>query len=138
MSRVKSAIKAFTILESLLVLAITSFVIILFSLTIGNTVHIVRGELFVAQFENSYKHTQLQAAATNQEKVFSASKRTLTAGDTIVEVPKEAELSSFSVKFDPRGNNSSMKKMTIKLPYQQKSITYQLEMGSGKYKKTIQ
>jgi competence protein ComGD len=139
MNNAKSAIRAFTLLETLLVLAISSFVIIMFTVTVDNTIHIVRGELFVAQFEHSYKHTQFQAAATNQALTFSAANRILMVGeDAEIEVPEEAELNDFSVKFDAQGNNSSLKKITLKLPYERKSVTYQLEMGSGKYKKTIQ
>ncbi|GAB2028043.1 competence type IV pilus minor pilin ComGD [Lactovum odontotermitis] len=138
MRNVKSPIRAFTLLETLLVLMITSFVAIMFSVTIGSTIHVVRGELFIARFENSYKHAQFQAAATNQALTFSSAGGFLTSGNEKVEIPQEAEISDFSVKFDSYGNNSSLKKITLSLPYEHKNVIYQLEMGSGKYKKTIQ
>ncbi|MCT1186320.1 competence protein, partial [Lactococcus lactis] len=43
----------------------------------------------------------------------------------------------FTVKFDDKGENSSLQKLTIFLPYEKKFITYQLEIGSGKFKKKI-
>ena len=138
MNIVKLQIKAFTLLETLLVLMITSFLILLFSGTIGNTIHIIRGELFIARFENSYKNVQFQASADAQTLVFSASDQVLTVGAETVAIPEEAKVTDFSVKFDKYGNNSSLKKIIISLPYESKTVSYQMEMGSGKYKKTVQ
>ena len=60
--------RAFTLLESLLVLLIISFITTLFSSEIIQTVHLFKGELFVLQFENFYKRSQ-EAAALLQKSV---------------------------------------------------------------------
>lgn len=130
-------IRAFTLLESLLVLMITSFVLLLFTGSITKIVHVVRGELFVVQFENNYKNVQFLATATRQPQLLSASGNKLICGNKMNSIPPEVRIDAFSIKFDEKGNNSSLKKLNIFLPFEQKTISYQLEMGSGKYKKTI-
>lgn len=130
-------IRAFTLLESLLVLMITSFVLLLFTGSITKIVHVVRGELFVVQFENNYKNVQFLATATRQPQLLSASGNKLIYGNKTNSIPPEVRIDAFSIKFDEKGNNSSLKKLNIFLPFEQKTISYQLEMGSGKYKKTI-
>ena len=134
---VKSQIRAFTLIESLLVLAITSFIIVLFSTSLSNVVHLVRGELFVAQFEQLYKNTQFQAAATGQKQALAVTSGQLSYLGKQLKVPTEVDFTPFSVKFDEAGNNSSLQKIKIYLPYEHKNVVYQLEIGSGKYKKTI-
>lgn len=134
----KFQIRSFTLLETLLVLGISSFIIVLFSFSMGKTVKIVKGELFVSQFENIYKNSQFRASAFREETILSAQGQQLKSGRDVIEVPEEAEISDFSIKFDKYGNNSSLKKIMIYLPDESKTVIYQLEIGSGKYKKTIQ
>ncbi|MFV0556563.1 MAG: competence type IV pilus minor pilin ComGD [Lactovum sp.] len=138
MKKLRLKNKAFTVLESLLVLMISAFLLFSFSLSFENTLHVIKGELFVARFEQAYKDTQLQASALVEVRTFSVSNGILKAGDEKIEIPEEVLVSDFAIKFNKQGNNSSLKKITIYLPNQSKKITYQLEMGSGKYKKKIQ
>lgn len=124
--------RAFTLLESLLVLLIISFITTLFSLEIIQTVHLFKGELFVLQFENFYKRSQEEAALLQKSESLVAKNQELICEDRSITIPKEV-----AVKFDDKGENSSLQKLTISLPYEKKFITYQLEIGSGKFKKKI-
>ncbi|MGF7407117.1 competence type IV pilus minor pilin ComGD [Lactococcus lactis] len=129
--------RAFTLLESLLVLLIISFITTLFSLEIIQTVHLFKGELFVLQFDNFYKRSQEDAALLQKSESLVAKNKELICEDRSITIPKEVELKDFIVKFDDKGENSSLQKLTISLPYEKKLITYQLEIGSGKFKKKI-
>ncbi|MDR0298651.1 MAG: type II secretion system GspH family protein [Streptococcaceae bacterium] len=134
----KKSCSGFTLLETLLVLSITLFLVTMFSFTMTKSVHIVRGELFVAEFEEQYKNTQLRASAFRKELEFSASGNKLIAGGQVIKIPEEVKVDNFKIKFDKYGNNSSLAKLRLHLPCETKTISYQLEMGSGKYKKTFQ
>lgn len=130
-------IRAFTLLESLLVLSITAFVILLFSMNFLTVIHIVKGELFILEFENDYKDTQEDAALLGQDEMMMFKNGSLIIEDKNVSVPAEVKFQDFSICFNEKGENSSLSKIQISLPYETKTIHYQLEMGSGKFKKTI-
>lgn len=130
-------IRAFTLVESLLVLTVISFLTLIFSSVLTKTVHLVRGELFVLQFENLYKNTQEDAALLSTREDFGVSQSFLTYENHRLKIPDEVRISDFSIQFDEQGENSSLKKIKILLPDEQKTVSYQLEMGSGKFKKTV-
>jgi competence protein ComGD len=130
-------IKAFTLLESLLVLLIISFIAISFSLELRQTVHLFKGELFILQFEDFYKRSQEDAALLQKSENLVAKNQVLSCEDKKITIPKEVEVTDFLVKFDVKGENSSLQKLTIYLPYEKKFINYQLEIGSGKFKKKV-
>jgi competence protein ComGD len=130
-------IRAFTLLESLLVLLISSFVLLLFAGSMTKVVHLARGALFMARFENNYKSTQFLATATTQPQQIAINKGKLTYASRTLSVPSEVEVADFTVKFDRSGNNSSLQKLKFYLPEMKQTIIYQLEIGSGKYRKTV-
>ena len=130
-------IRAFTLLESLLVLGITAFLTLLFSAHLIQTVHLVKGELLLLQFENIYKDTQEDAALLGQTEILKSKATKLVCEHQEIIIPKEVEITDFSVKFNEKGENSSLQKLKIFLPYEKKTVIYQLEMGSGKFKKKI-
>ncbi len=137
MPSVMSRIKSFTLLESLLVLLICSFVLLLFTGSVKQSIHIVRAEIFVLQFERLYKDTQYIAGLKSQNQTLKSIKGTLSNQDEELKVPEGVEINDFSITFDQNAGNSSLQKITIYLPYQKKTISYQLQIGSGKYKKKI-
>ncbi|MCL2113085.1 MAG: competence protein [Streptococcaceae bacterium] len=110
---------------------------LIFSSVLTKTVHLVRGELFVLQFENLYKNTQEDAALLSTREDFGVSQSFLTYENHRLKIPDEVRISDFSIQFDEQGENSSLKKIEILLPDEQKTVSYQLEMGSGKFKKTV-
>ncbi len=77
------------------------------------------------------------AGLKGQQQTLSASNGTLYSQEEVLKVPEEVEINDFSITFDQKSGNSSLQKITIFLPYQKKNISYQLEIGSGKYKKKI-
>lgn len=137
MQNVMYRIKALTLLESLLVLFLCSSVLFLFSGSVKQSVRIARAEIFILQFERLYKDTQRMAGLKGQQQTLSASNGTLYSKEEVLKVPEEVEINDFSITFDQKSGNSSLQKITIFLPYQKKTISYQLEIGSGKYKKKI-
>ncbi|WP_240424386.1 competence type IV pilus minor pilin ComGD [Lactococcus allomyrinae] len=130
-------IRAFTLVECLLVLTVISFLTLIFSSVLTKTVHLVREELFVLQFENLYKNTQEDAALLSTREDFGVSHSFLTYENHRLKIPDDVIISDFSIQFDEQGENSSLKKIKILLPDEQKIVSYQLEMGSGKFKKTV-
>ena len=137
MKNVKFRIRAFTLLESLLVLFIVSFVLLLFTGSVKQSLHIVRGELFVLEFERLYIDTQHTAGLKGQRQSLQLVDKELRGDGRKIVLPVEVQMDEFSLVFDEKAGNSSLKKLKIYLPYQEKTISYQLELGSGKYKKTI-
>ncbi|GFH41123.1 competence protein [Lactococcus insecticola] len=132
-------IRAFTLLESLLTLAVTSFLILIFSVTFQKTVHVIRGEIFVLQFENILKNQQTQAVTNAEVRSLSASDGTVFVNGAKYHVPSETLFSDFSIAFKENGNIQSIKqaKIVISLPFENdKKISYQLQLGSGQYRKT--
>jgi len=79
--------RAFTLLESLLVLLIISFITTLFSLEIIQTVHLFKGELFVLQFENFYKRSQEDAALLQKSESLVAKNQELICEDRSITIP---------------------------------------------------
>ena len=132
-------IRAFTLLEALVTLSVSCLIILLFTNTYQDTVHAVRGQLFVLQFENKLKHQQAQAITRAETRSLSATNHVVKMNDQVLETPKETLFSDFNITFKENGNIKSIKaaKIIITLPYEgDKQIIYQLQLGSGQYKKT--
>ena len=137
MRRQSLAIRAFTLAESLLVLSLICFVTILFAGGFGQVVRVVKGELFVLQFEHLLKETQADAAILGSSENFAVRDNDLFWERNELEIPEVARVDDFSLTFDGKGENSSLKKLKIFLPAEHKTVIYQMEMGSGKFKKSI-
>ena len=133
MQNVMYRIKALTLLESLLVLFLCSSVLFLFSGSVKQSVRIARAEIFILQFERLYKDTQRMAGLKGQQTL-SASNGTLYSHEEVLKVPEEVEINDFSITFDQKSGNSSLQKLQYFFLIR-KTISYQLEIGSGKYKK---
>lgn len=138
-NHVRSRISAFTLLETLLTLSVTCFLILIVSITFQKTVHIARGELFVLEFEMILKDQQAQAITNAESKSLSAINGTVKLNGVKLQVPKETQFSDFDITFKSNGNIQSLKeaKIVITLPYENETkISYQLQIGSGQYQKT--
>lgn len=97
--------------------------------------HLFKGELFVLQFENLYKISQENAALQSSSENLESKNGKLIYENKEIDIPKEVEMAEFLIKFDEKGENSSLQKIKVYLPYEKKTILYQMEMGSGKYKR---
>ena len=85
------------------------------------------------------KNQQAQAVTNAEPRSLSSFKGVVKVNGVRQPVPKETTFSDFEVTFKENGNIQSIKdaKIVISLPYEsEKQITYQLQLGSGQYKKT--
>ena len=132
-------IRAFTLLEALVTLSVSCLIILLFTNTYHDMLHRVRGQLYVLQFENKLKHQQAQAITRAETRSLSATNHVVKMNGQVLETPKETLFSDFNITFKENGNIKSIKmaKIIITLPYEgNKQLIYQLQLGSGQYKKT--
>lgn len=131
----KFRIKGFTLLESLLVLSVTSFVVLSFSATFKGVLSQVEEDLFFLSFEHLYRDSQSLSALRSEPVQLVLSDGVISNGQTSLALPKGVTVENgLNLRFDHGSGNSSMKKISFQT--RQKTIRYQLYMGSGKYKKT--
>jgi len=129
--------RAFTLLESLLVLLISSLLVIIFLSNFARTVHQVRARLFLAQFEEAYTSTQKESSYALKANNLMITTNEIRYLNRVIQVPKEVEFEKdMIIKFSQNGGNSSVQKIIVRLPYEDREIKYQLMIGSGRYKKT--
>ncbi|HEM4055433.1 TPA: type II secretion system protein [Streptococcus suis] len=127
--------KAFTLFESLLTLFVVSFLAVSLSGTVQTAFRSVQEEIFLWEFEAIYKDSQKLAASSHQKVNLAIGGLEVTNGYQAVEVPRNVEvLEEKNIKFEENGGNSSLSKIRFRLS--QKTVTYQLYIGSGRYKKT--
>ena len=115
-------IKGFTLLESLLTLFMTSLLLLAVSGSVRSSFEQVEQQIFFLEFEHFYRESQkLSSAAQSQlDMNFSRS----------IQAPEDLTL-----HFDKAGGNSSLGKVIFQTNKQ--TITYQLYLGNGKFKKTM-
>ncbi|HEM2813951.1 TPA: type II secretion system protein [Streptococcus suis] len=127
--------KAFTLFESLLTLFVVSFLAVSLSGTVQTAFRSVQEEIFLWEFEAIYKDSQKLAASSHQKVNLAIGGREVTNGYQAVEVPRNVEvLEEKTIQFEENGGNSSLTKIRFRIS--QKIVTYQLYIGSGRYKKT--
>ncbi|HFI0451186.1 TPA: competence type IV pilus minor pilin ComGD [Streptococcus suis] len=127
--------KAFTLFESLLTLFVVSFLAVSLSGTVQTAFRSIQEEIFLWEFEGIYKDSQKLAASSHQTVSLAIGGQEVTNGHQVVEVPRNVEvLEGKTITFEENGGNSSLTKIRFRLS--QKIVTYQLYIGSGRYKKT--
>ncbi|HEP1840036.1 TPA: type II secretion system protein [Streptococcus suis] len=127
--------KAFTLFESLLTLFVVSFLAVSLSGTVQAAFQSVQEEIFLWEFEAIYKDSQKLAASSHQKVNLAIGGQEVTNGYQAVEVPRNIEvLEGKTITLEEDGGNSSLTKIRFRLS--QKIVTYQLYIGSGRYKKT--
>ncbi|MDQ8820091.1 competence type IV pilus minor pilin ComGD [Streptococcus ruminantium] len=135
MRRNKHSLPAFTLLESLLALFVVSLLALILSGTVQRTFQVVQEQVFLWEFEALYKDSQQFAANFQQELTLKINEESLTNGYQTVRVPRQVTvLEEKSLVFYKNGGNSSLAKIRFRL--KGKTVTYQLYMGSGRYKKS--
>ena len=128
-------IKAFSILESLLVLGLVSMISLALSGSVQSTFAAVEEQIFFMEFENLYRETQKRSIASQQKTSLSLDGQTISNGSQKLTVPKGVQApSDQSILFDRAGGNSSL----AKVEFQTSSgrVRYQLYLGNGKIKRT--
>ncbi|MGT2946995.1 competence type IV pilus minor pilin ComGD [Streptococcus chenjunshii] len=131
---VVSQIKGFTLLESLLTLSVTVFLIISFSGTVNGVLRKVQEQLFFLNFEYIFRDTQKLSLANHQQMMLTVSDKEVSNGVTALALPESiSPQANYRLLFDQEGGNSSLAKLIFKTA--DKTVTYQLYLGSGNYKK---
>ena len=121
-------IKAFTLLESLLVLFVVSFLLLGLSGSVRAGFNQVQEQLF-------YQETQRLSLAGHEKLSLKISGRQISNGYQELDFPQTLqEHEQQVIQFDRSGGNSSLSKITFQT--EDRTVVYQLYMGNGKFKKT--
>lgn len=127
--------RAFTLVESLLVLAITSFLLLAFTGGVQEVFAGVQEKLFFLSFEHLYQDSQKLSNAQQKTLTLNISEGQVTNGQESLTIPDTVRPSQpYTIEFSPEGGNSSLEKLTFTT--EKGSVSYQLYIGSGRYKKT--
>lgn len=127
---VKSMIKAFTMLESLLVLGLVSILALGLSGSVQSTFAAVEEQIFFMEF----RETQKRSVASQQKTSLNLDGQTISNGSQKLTVPKGIQApSDQSITFDRAGGNSSLAK--VEFQTSKGAIRYQLYLGNGKIKR---
>ncbi|MFS9334717.1 competence type IV pilus minor pilin ComGD [Streptococcus peroris] len=128
-------IKAFTMLESLLVLGIVSLLALGLSGSVRSTFAAVEEQIFFMEFEELYRETQKRSIASQQKTSLNLDGQTISNGSQKLTVPKGIKApSGQTIVFDRSGGNSSLAK--VEFQTRKETIRYQLYLGNGKIKQT--
>lgn len=129
--------KAFTLLESLLVLSLVSLLALTLSGSVTSTFQAIEEKLFFLNFEQVYLDSQKLSSSQQAPVVLTLSDRQISNGYQTISLPASLELvQEQQITFSAGGGNSSLAKIGFRS--QDETVTYQLYIGSGKYKQTRQ
>ena len=127
---------SYTLLESLVTLAVVAFLTLSLSGSVTGIFQQVETNLFYLRFEYLYRDSQRLAAAEGTNIELQLTKDKISNGRTSLSIPENIHLDKGqTLVFDAKGGNSSLSK--IRFSSNKEVVTYQLNMGSGKYKKTV-
>ena len=126
-------IRAFTVLESLLVLGIVSLLALGLSSSVQSTFAAVK-KIFFMEFEELYRETQKRSLAGQQKMNLMLEERSIDNGYRKLAIPKGIQLKfNQSITFDKAGGNSSL--ASVKFQTRKEVVRYQLYLGNGKIKR---
>lgn len=133
----KWPIRAFTLLDSLLVLFLVTSLVISLAGSVHQTFGRIEEELFFYRFEQLYLDSQKMSWARQERLPLTAQGQAISNPYASLELPSQVRLvAGVELTFSPAGGNSSLAK--IQFLTSRELVTYQLYLGSGKYKKTSQ
>ncbi|MGT2757264.1 competence type IV pilus minor pilin ComGD [Streptococcus ovuberis] len=127
-------VRGFTLLEGLLVLTLVTGLVMSLSGQVKPIFSQVRQELFFLEFEHLYKESQRLSQSKGQKISVTINQDTISNGLQEVDLPPDLQVSPQVIEFDRDGGNHSLSKVVFQTD--QKQVSYQLYLGSGKYKKT--
>ena len=127
-------IRAFTMLESLLVLGIVSLLALGLSSSVQSTFEAVEEQIFFMEFEEFYRETQKRSLASQRKINLMLEERSIGNGYQKLGIPKGIHLqSNQSITFDKAGGNSSL--ASVRFQTRKEVVRYQLYLGNGKIKR---
>ncbi|MFA9413837.1 MULTISPECIES: competence type IV pilus minor pilin ComGD [unclassified Streptococcus] len=113
-----------------------SLLVLSLSGAVNQTFQAVQTKLFFMHFEHLYQDSQQLSLSQQATVQLNLSGRQITNGYQTLSLPEEVTLvTERQIEFSTAGGNSSLAKIVFQTKQQQ--VTYQLYIGSGKYKKTI-
>ncbi|TWT13389.1 competence type IV pilus minor pilin ComGD [Streptococcus sp. sy010] len=132
---VKCRTRAFTLLESLCVLLLTSFLLASLSGSVKGVFTRVQEELFFLSFEQLYRQTQNLSISRQKEMMFYIDRNQISNEETVIKLPDSVQTNqTYQLKLNQSGGHSSLSKIVF--TSQNKTVVYQFYIGSGNYKKT--
>lgn len=135
MTIVRLQIRAFTLLESLLTLLVTSFILLALSGSVQASFEKVENQLFFLEFENFYRESQKLSISSEEKLDLTITEDKISNGYRTLSLPPTIHAPSYQVlHFDKTGGNSSLGKIVFST--KEEEVTYQLYIGNGKIKKT--
>lgn len=127
-------IKAFTMLESLLVLGIVSLLALGLSSSVQSTFTAVEEQIFFMEFEELYRETQKRSLASQKKLNLILEENSVRNDYQKLTLPKGVQLqSNQSITFDKAGGNSSL--ASVRFQTRKEVVRYQLYLGNGKIKR---
>ena len=127
-------IRAFTMLESLLVLGIVSLLALGLSSSVQSTFAAVEEQIFFMEFEELYRETQKRSLASQQKINLILEERSISNGYQKLAIPKGIQLqSNQSITFDKAGGSSYL--VSIRFQTRKEVVRYRLNIGNGKIKR---
>ncbi|MFV0560012.1 MAG: competence type IV pilus minor pilin ComGD [Enterococcus sp.] len=142
----KWVFSAYTLVESLVVLSIVSFMIALPVLMTNKLKEQIIVNQFLSSFEKQVLATQQAAIVCQRSTSIStdSNKKTIIFsapskfGGRLIIPEFLAMQRCATISFTPyTGNNSTLKQYSFYWPSQKKTIAYQFQLGSGRYVKKI-
>ena len=127
-------IRAFTMLESLLVLGIVSLLALGVSSSVQSTFAAVEEQIFFMEFEELYRETQKRSLASQKKLNLILEENSVRNDYQKLTLPKGVQLqSNQSITFDKAGGNSSL--ASVRFQTRKEVVRYQLYLGNGKIKR---
>ena len=131
----QSRLKAFSLMESLLTLVLISFLTLSLSGTVQGLFRKSQETLFFLSFEQVYVDSQKLALSTRQDIFLELEGSQVSNGYQELNLPASIQLvQPQTLHFQETGGNSSLAK--VQFQSSDGLVTYQLYLGSGRYKKT--
>ena len=131
----QSRLKAFSLMESLLTLVLVSFLTLSLSGTVQALFRKSQETLFFLSFEQVYVDSQKLALSTRQDILLELEGSQVSNGYQELNLPASIQLvQPQTLHFQETGGNSSLAK--VQFQSSDGLVTYQLYLGSGRYKKT--
>ena len=131
----QSRLKAFSLMESLLTLVLVSFLTLSLSGTVQGLFRKSQETLFFLSFEQVYVDSQKLALSTRQDIFLELEGSQVSNGYQELNLPASIQLvQPLTLHFQETGGNSSLAK--VQFQSSDGLVTYQLYLGSGRYKKT--
>lgn len=128
-------LRAFSLIESLVTLTLISFLLLSLSGSVQDVFRKSQETIFFLTFEQLYRDSQKLAISSRQSLTLEIQEERISNGHQSISLPDSVQIEKpLSLRFQENGGNSSLAK--VQFQTQDGLVTYQLYLGSGRYKKS--